>query len=154
MRLGSTPSRSTARHVALAWPAFAEPLRRHATVLQLLRYALVSGAALPLDFAVFLSLNAAIGHPTLSGVAGYAVGIVVHYFLSCRFVFDAARSRKAAHRVFAEFVASGLVGLAMTAAVIALATGMFGMTPIVAKVIAVGASFLGVFLIRRSIVFA
>ena len=63
--------------------------------------------------------TAAIGHPTLSGVVGYACGIVLHYQLSRRFVFATAASQKSAHRRFVEFVASGLIGLAVTAAVIA-----------------------------------
>ena len=117
------------------------------------RYAAVSALALGLDFAVFLALNSAIGHPTLSGVVGYACGIVLHYQLSRLFVFATAASAKSAHRRFVEFVASGLIGLALTAAVIAVATGM-GVSPILAKVMAAGASFLGVYAIRRTIVFA
>ena len=139
---------------AVTWPGFAEPLSCHEILPQLLRYVLVSSAALALDFAVFLALNGFIAHPMLSGVAGYAAGIVVHYFLSCRFVFDVTRSPKAAHRLFAEFAVSGLVGLIVTAGVIAVATASFGLAPIAAKVLAAGASFIGVFLIRRSIVFA
>jgi len=121
---------------------------------QLGRYAIVSALALALDFAVFLALNDIFAHPTLAGVIGYAAGIGLHFLLSRRFVFAAGRSPKAAQRLFGEFVASGLVGLAVTAAVIALATGAFGLAPIAAKVLAAGASFLGVFLIRRTIVFA
>lgn len=107
-----------------SWPAFAEPLLRHDMLPQLLRYAFVSGLALTLDFSVFLGLNGLIGHPTFSGVCGYAAGIVLHYVLSRRFVFDVRRSPKAAHRLFVEFVASGIVGLLATAGVIALATGL------------------------------
>lgn len=129
-------------------------LWRHALAPQLLRYAVVSGLALGLDFALFLALNGTIGHPTISGVIGYAAGIVLHYFLSRRFVFDRDRSPKAAHRLFIEFVGSGMVGLLATAAVITLATGMLGLTPIVAKLLAAAVSFVGVFLIRRTIVFA
>jgi putative flippase GtrA len=128
-----------------------EPLR--AVAPQLSRYAAVSVLALGLDFSVFLTLNSVIGHPTLSGVVGYASGIVLHYQLSRIFVFATAASAKSAHRRFVEFVASGLIGLAVTASVIAVATGM-GATPILAKVMAAGASFLGVYAIRRSIVFA
>jgi putative flippase GtrA len=127
---------------------------RTGVVPQLSRYSLVSAVALGVDFAVFLILNAGIGLPMLSGVAGYACGIVVHYQLSRRFVFDAARSSKSAQRMFSEFVASGLVGLAVTAGVIALATLGFGLQPLVAKILAVGASFVGVFIIRRTFVFA
>jgi putative flippase GtrA len=126
---------------------------RLAVLPQLSRYAIVSAMALALDFAVFLSLNAAFGHPTLAGVIGYGCGIVLHYFLSRHFVFNAMRSKKSAHRLFTEFAASGLIGLAVTAAVIALATTLLGWPAIVAKIAAVGASFLGVFLIRRTVVF-
>jgi putative flippase GtrA len=124
----------------------------HSLVPQLSRYAVVSALALGLDFAVFLALNRSIGHATLSGVAGYACGIVLHYQLSRHFVF-AASAAKSAHRRFGEFVGSGVVGLLVTAAVMASATAM-GVGPIVAKVMAAGASFIGVYAIRRAIVFA
>ena len=127
---------------------------RLAVLPQLSRYAIVSAMALALDFAVFLSLNAAFGHPTLAGVIGYGCGIVLHYFLSRHFVFNAMRSKKSAHRLFTEFVASGLIGLAVTAVVIAVATGPLGLSPIIAKILAAGGSFIGVFLIRRTVVFA
>ena len=145
--------RASIQSLRTSWPGFAEPLLGHAVLPQLLRYALVSGLALTVDFAVFMALNGIIGHPTLSGVTGYGVGIVVHYFLSRRFVFD-ARGAKAAHRLFVEFAASGVVGLLATAGVIAVATAEFGLAPIYAKLLAAGASFIGVFLIRRTVVFA
>jgi putative flippase GtrA len=126
----------------------------HAPMPQLSRYAVVSGLALALDFAVFLGFNGAFDYPTLAGVVGYGCGIILHYHLSRRFVFDATRSQKSTHRMFSEFVASGLVGLAVTAGAIAVATGEFGLTPLAAKALAVGASFLGVFVIRRRVVFA
>jgi putative flippase GtrA len=129
-------------------------LRSAGVMPQLTRYAVVSGLALALDFSVFLVLNRTLALPTLAGVAGYGCGIVLHYFLSRRFVFAVAGSQKSAHRLFSEFVASGLVGLAVTAGAIALATGLFGFSPIAAKLLAVAASFLGVYAIRRTIVFA
>jgi putative flippase GtrA len=136
-----------------SWPGFAEPLVGHAVLPQLLRYSLVSGLALAVGFAAFMALNGAIGHPTLSGVIGYGAGIVLHYFISRRFVFD-ARGVKAAHRLFVELAARGIVRLLATAAVIAVATAEFGLAPIYAKLLAAGASFIGVFLIRRTVVFA
>lgn len=154
MRSGETAPRAS--HAPTSPVLSAGMILRHAstTLPQLGRYAIVSALALALDFAVFLALNDTFGYPTLAGVIGYSVGIGLHFLLSRRFVFAAGRSPKAAHRLFGEFVASGLVGLAVTAAVIALATGTFGLAPIAAKVLAAGASFLGVFLIRRTIVFA
>jgi putative flippase GtrA len=130
-------------------------LGSHAPVIeQISRYAFVSGLALGLDFGVFLALNGLIALPTLSGVVGYCCGIVLHYHLSKRFVFDTTRSQKSTQRLFSEFVASGVIGLAVTAGVIAVATGAFGLEPIVAKALAAMASFIGVFTIRRMVVFA
>src|SRR5262245_35135505 len=106
MRPASSLSRSC--------PVFAVSLLLHEMLPHLLLYTFVSGFALALDFTVFLALNGIIGHPTLSGVCGYAAGIVLHYYLSKRFVFDVRNSPKAAHRLFVEFVASGIVGLLAT----------------------------------------
>jgi putative flippase GtrA len=121
---------------------------------QLSRYAVASGVALAVDFGIFLILNSILAMPTLAGVAGYACGIVVHYGLSRRFVFQLADARKSHKRLFGEFVASGLVGLAVTAAVFALGTAVLGLPPLSAKALAAAGSFAGVFLIRRTIVFA
>ena len=135
--------------------ALPHALRRSLPLMpQLSRYALVSGLALALDLAVFMLLNRLLALPTLAGVIGYACGIVLHYHLSRRFVFAEASSGKSAHRLFGEFFASGLIGLVVTAIVIALATGMLGIGPLPAKLIAIAASFLGVFVIRRTVVFA
>jgi putative flippase GtrA len=90
---------------------------------QLSRYAVVSLAALVLDFALYIGLTRGGVGPVLAGVVGYAAGTVLHYALSTRFVFDAAATDKVQARLFGEFALSGLVGIAITALVIALATG-------------------------------
>lgn len=120
---------------------------------KLSRYTLVSVAALALDFAVYLALVLALGSPTFAGVVGYAMGLVLHYTLSVRFVFDAAATQKSMRRTFAEFVVSGIVGLGLTASVIWAATS-FGVPAIGAKGLAVVVSFLAVFALRHAIVFA
>ena len=102
------------------------PARLHALIgigPQLSRYALVSLAALVLDFSLYLALTSGGMKPVLAGVIGYAAGTVLHYVLSARFVFDAAATDKVQARLFGEFALSGLVGIGITALVIALATG-------------------------------
>lgn len=121
---------------------------------QLSRYTLVSALALGLDFLVYLSLAGAGMRATLAGVIGYSAGMVLHYALSRRFVFDTAGSAKSERRRFMEFVVSGLVGIVLTAAIIAAATDILQLGVLVAKIIAVGVSFLTVFALRKSVVFA
>lgn len=121
---------------------------------QLSRYALVSLVALALDFALYIALTRSGIGPVLAGVVGYAAGTVLHYALSTRFVFDAAATDKMQPRLFGEFALSGLVGIGITALVIALATGVAGLPALPAKVLAAGISFLAVFVLRRQVVFA
>ena len=121
---------------------------------QLSRYGVVSIAALAADFGVYIALFSAAVAASLAGIAGYAVGMVVHYFLSSRFVFKTQGSRKSERRRFVEFLLSGLVGITLTGFIIAIATGAFGVAPIAAKIVAAAVSFAAVFAIRRSVVFA
>ncbi|MGE0055869.1 MAG: GtrA family protein [Hyphomicrobium sp.] len=129
--------------------------RRPSVVEQIIRYACVSALALGLDFTVFLLLtHFSAMSPATAGATGYSLGLVLHYVLSVRFVFDADASLKTRRRLFGEFVASGLFGVFATWAVIHLATGTLGMGSVPAKGLAVIISFAAVFIIRRSIIFA
>jgi putative flippase GtrA len=121
---------------------------------QLSRYALVSAAALACDFAVFVALTRLAVWAALAGVLGYAVGTMLHYLLSVRFVFDARATDKAHARLFSEFAVTGVAGMAATALVIWLATDFAGISALPAKVLAAGLSFLLVFALRRGVVFA
>jgi len=121
---------------------------------QLLRYSSASALALALDFIIYSALIAATIRPSPAGAIGYAAGIGLHYFLSARFVFDVGATSKVHGRLFLEFALTGLGGIAITAIVIALATDVVGLSALPAKVLAAGASFLVVFALRRSVVFA
>jgi putative flippase GtrA len=121
---------------------------------QFSRYTLVSGLALILDFAVYLLLAAGGMQVALAGALGYACGLALHYMLSVRYVFDARAAHKGQSRLFAEFAVSGLAGMAITALVIAATVDLAGLPLLPAKILAVGASFLVVFALRRGVVFA
>jgi putative flippase GtrA len=121
---------------------------------QFSRYALVSALALILDFAIYLLLAAGGTKVALAGALGYACGLALHYVLSVRYVFDARAAHKGQSRLFAEFAVSGFAGIAITALVIAAAVDTGGMPLLPAKALAVGVSFLVVFVLRRSVVFA
>ena len=120
---------------------------------QFSRYTVVSGVALILDFTVYLLLAAGGMKVALAGALGYACGLALHYLLSVRYVFDPRAANKAQTRLLAEFTLSGVAGMAITALVIALTVDL-GMPLLPAKLLAVGVSFLVVFALRRSVVFA
>jgi putative flippase GtrA len=124
------------------------------TLVQLSRYSAASMLALALDFSVYLLLTAGHVKPVLAGVLGYGAGLALHFLLSVRFVFVGASTSKAQARLFGEFALSGLAGIATTAVVMALATGVAGLPGLPAKVLAAFASFLLVYWLRRTIVFA
>lgn len=124
-------------------------LVRQATV-----YGAVSALALGLDVAVFLMLTRWGLMASVAAVFGYAVGLVAHFLLSTRFVFDTSATGRSAVSLFGRFAASGLSGLAITAAVVAVVADLAGAAPVLAKTIAVVTSFVAVFLLRRTIVFA
>jgi putative flippase GtrA len=125
-----------------------------ALAVQLSCYGLASLLAMALDWTIFLTL---IGHampPAAAGILGYAAGLGLHYLLSVRFVFDAAAAQKGGARLFSEFVLSGFAGVAVTGSIIALATSALGLGAIAAKLCAASTSFVVVYGLRRSVVFA
>lgn len=122
---------------------------------QFSRYVVVSVLALGLDFSVFLLLTHTAGvKASLAGVTGYGMGLALHFVLSTRFVFERRGLDKSQRRLLAEFALSGLVGVVLTWSIIALVVDVAGFYPVVGKVLAVGLSFVAVYLLRRSIVFA
>lgn len=119
------------------------------------RYLAASVVALGFDMASFLALLAA-GMPAAPASAlSYTLGIGVHWVISSRAVFVAGVAERgpARTRQKALFVASALVGLALTAGVVGLGSAL-GLDPRLAKVVAVGVSFVATWLLRARIVFA
>jgi putative flippase GtrA len=138
-----------------ALPAMRTVLTRGTELVpQLSRYSTASVVALATDLSAYTMLCALSVKAPLAGVVGYSIGMIVHYALSSKFVFEGSGSQKAASRRFMEFAASGLLGMLFTWAMIDLLTGYFAVSAILAKGTAVVISFLAVFFIRRRIVFA
>jgi putative flippase GtrA len=121
---------------------------------RVLRYGLASVGALAVDMGSFLVLLAT-GLPAWSASAlGYTLGIFAHWLLSSRAVFaDAVAARGPARtRQKALFVASALVGLALTTAVVG-ALDLGGTDPRLAKLAAIAVSFAATWLLRSRVVF-
>ena len=119
------------------------------------RYLMASVVALGFDMASFLALLAAGLAAAPAAALSYSLGIAVHWFISSRAVFTAGVAERgpARTRQTALFVASALVGLALTAGVVGLGSAL-GLDPRLAKIAAVGVSFTATWLLRARIVFA
>ena len=119
------------------------------------RYLAASVVALGFDLASFLALLAAGMPPAPASALSYSLGILVHWYISSRAVFVAgvAEPGPARTRQKALFVASALVGLALTAGIVGLGAAL-GLDPRLAKIAAVGVSFVATWLLRARIVFS
>jgi putative flippase GtrA len=118
------------------------------------RYLLTSVLSLGCDVGLFLLLLSGGMAPMGASAAGYGAGIVVHWLLSTRFVFDQGMASQGAVRVRQKglFVGTALLGLAITTAIVGWGAQL-GLDPRIAKLIAVAVSFQATYMARRVIIF-
>jgi putative flippase GtrA len=127
--------------------------RLHA--ITFLRYIGASGFALAADMGLFLLLlGAGLLAPAASAIS-YTVGIGAHWLVSSRLVFAEGAAPSGAERWRQKFLflLSAFVGLALTVAIVTLGD-MAGFDPRLAKLAAIGVSFVATYILRKSIVFA
>ena len=92
--------------------------------------------------------------PAAASALSYSLGILAHWLLSSRTVFSDTVAQRGAERTKqkAMFVISALAGLALTTAIVGGAD-ISGIDPRLAKLVAIGASFLLTWLLRSKMVF-
>ncbi|MFA6219995.1 MAG: GtrA family protein [Erythrobacter sp.] len=119
-----------------------------------LRYIVASGGALAVDMGSFIALLQTGLDPAIASAIGYSLGIAAHWLMSSRAVFagHVAERGIARTRQKALFVGSALAGLALTTAIVGAGDAL-GFDPRLAKLVAVGASFIVTWLMRSHIVF-
>ena len=123
--------------------------------IRFLRYILASVGALAVDVGTFLALIGFGMAAAPASAVGYSIGIVTHWLLSSRAVFQdsvAVRGSGVRARQKALFVISALIGLGLTTAIVAVGVWS-GVDPRLAKLVAIGASFMVTWLLRSRIVF-
>lgn len=119
------------------------------------RYLGASVVALGADMACYLGLLHVGLMAVLASALAYAVGVIVHWWLSSRAVFTGhvAAPGRARLRQKALFVGSALAGLVVTMAVVG-GLGLLGLDARAAKLVAIVASFGATWLLRQRFVFA
>lgn len=115
------------------------------------RYLLASICALSADFALFMTLAHLGLPPAIAAVGGYSAGLVLHWLISVHFVFGLQEPPSHAQRV--AFIVSALIGMAITTTLVGGLSSL-GLPPAAAKLMAVPASFLAVYAIRKYGIFA
>lgn len=121
----------------------------------LLRYFGASALALGVDMGFFLLLLAAgLLAPAASAIS-YCLGIAAHWLVSSRIVFAAGAAPPGSERWRQKFLflASALVGLVLTVAIVALGEMLLGDARL-AKLVAIAVSFFTGYLLRKKIVFS
>lgn len=120
-----------------------------------LRYVVVSVGALAVDMAVFLALLQTGLLSPVAAAMGYSVGIAAHWTLSSRKVFqDRVSDRGTRERTQQKgmFVVSALLGLILTMSIVGVGDAL-GLDPRIAKLLAIGMSFVLTYLLRNVVVF-
>jgi putative flippase GtrA len=118
------------------------------------RYLVTSVLALSCDLLVYSALLRSGLMPATAGAIGYMSGLCLHYHLSASWVFPDRTRRRQEVRTFIKFTATALLGMAMTAAIIGFLTWTGASGAFAAKAVAVGLTYVAVFLLRRTLVFA
>ncbi len=116
---------------------------------QLFRYVLTGGSAALFEIAAFMLLLQMGVTIVIAAIWSFAGAAVINYLLSSRFVFVSKRNG----REFFVFLAAAMFGLAVNVGVTTLSVAHFGVAPLIAKVIGIGAAFLVNFVVNRTVVF-
>lgn len=124
------------------------------TWIQGFRYLFVASAALMADFLVLITLTELldVDNIIVSSAAGFSLGLIINYLLSIRWVFTSGSGRNKRSE-FLMFCVIGLIGLAMTAALMWVMTSVFSMYYIFAKAIVTCIVFFWNFLARKFLLF-
>lgn len=121
--------------------------------LELFGYAIASAAALGVDIGILKALVTLAGwHYLIAATVSFTVGAVVAYALSVKLAFGSRRVTNRSIELLV-FVALGIVGLIVNAAVISLCVTLVGLAIVQAKLVAAICTFLTNFSLRRALLF-
>jgi putative flippase GtrA len=126
----------------------------HVLVGQAARFALIGVLNTSVDFGVFLFALAYITSSLVAAnVLSWTVAVTGSYVMNSFITFAAESGRRLRLRAYAGFVGSGIAGLIANTATLLIAARLLLLPVVVAKLLAIGVSFLVNFSLARFIVF-
>jgi len=135
------------RRLLQAWHA-------RAVTLKAASFAVVGVVNTLIDYGVFLCAYYLLGAPLVpANVLAWLVAVTGSYVMNSYITFAAESGRQLRWRSYGAFVASGVAGLIVNTAVLVIATGWFQIPVPVAKLLAIGASFVVNFSLSHFVVF-
>jgi len=122
--------------------------------LEFAKYTLASTLALAVDYGCYwlLVINKILDIPK-AAVLGYSIGLIVaYYFIADKIFQNGWLGDKKTLEIF-FFSLSGLIGITLTYITVKIVILFFGERPNLAKITAIGVSFLVVYVVRKIFVF-
>ena len=121
---------------------------------QAARFAVIGVVNTSIDFGVFLFALAYITSSLVAAnVLSWTVAVTGSYVMNSFITFAAESGRRLRFRAYAGFIGSGLAGLIANTATLLVAAELLLLPVVLAKVLAIGVSFLVNFSLARFVVF-
>ena len=121
---------------------------------QAARFAVIGVVNTSIDFGVFLFALAYITSSLVAAnVLSWTVAVTGSYVMNSFITFAAESGRRLRFRAYAGFIGSGLAGLIANTATLLVAAELLLLPVVLAKVLAIGVSFLVNFTLARFVVF-
>jgi len=121
---------------------------------EFLLYTCVSGIAWLVDVAILYLATLQLGMPAyLAAAIAYAIGLVVHYVLSVRYVFTYRRMAGYSRTEILVYALTGLAGIALSSGIVHIGD-LLDLPLIASKIIATLFTFFAVFVIRKMALFS
>lgn len=118
--------------------------------LQLMKYAVVGGAAFLADFGSLCILTEVAGiHYLIATTFAFILGLTVNYLLSINWVFKSAPNDKSTFKTFILFAIVGVIGLGINALIMWFSTDICTIHYTISKLISTVIVFLWNFFGRR-----
>lgn len=122
-------------------------------VIQFVRYVFVGGCSFLVDAGVLWLITRTGLHYLIAAIFGFVAGLLCNYFLSKLFVFQKEAARVTPFVEFLAYAIIGLIGLALTEALLFFFTDIVHLYFMISKVISAAIVLIWNFLARKLLLY-